>query len=442
MVELSGKIEEEVHVTTYTDIIGPTTNVGGTIQNSGRIKFGTVPGCWGPLITPQLRSGHEVTLPVNVVGAEVGDGLALHIEKVEVQSIATLSGVDDKGNPKFFGADATVDRKCPGCGRESPETYISGIGPDAVRCTNCNTPANPFKVVHGYIMAFDEIRKIGLTVGPEWSNRIAKMARKYSALDHYPNAISHSSLVLGASDMPGFLARVRPMIGNIGTLPSKDIPSHLNAGDIGPHLVGAKHKFSLTEDELNQAKTDGHMDIDSVREGVILICPVKVQGGGVYCGDVHAMQGDGELAGHTTDVVAEVVVKAEIVKGIGIDGPILIPREEDLPYLVRPYNKDEIQKGKKLAELYGTRFIEEVAPIQIIGTGQTINEATENGLKRTAALLGESLEKTRNRATITGCVEIGRLPGVVTISVLAPFERLEELKIADLVSQMYKLEFL
>jgi formamidase len=110
--------------------------------------------------------------------------------------------------------------------------------------------------------------------------------------------------------------------------------------------------------------------------------------------------------------------------------------------LVRPYNKDEIQKGKKLAELYGTRFIEEVAPIQIIGTGQTINEATENGLKRTAALLGESLEKTRNRATITGCVEIGRLPGVVTISVLAPFERLEELKIADLVSQMYKLEFL
>lgn len=32
----------------------------------------------------------------------------------------------------------------------------------------------------------------------------------------------------------------------------------------------------------------------------MLICPVKVKGGGVYVGDVHAMQGDGEIAVHTT----------------------------------------------------------------------------------------------------------------------------------------------
>ena len=41
------------------------------------------------------------------------------------------------------------------------------------------------------------------------------------------------------------------------------------------------------------------MDIDIVRAGAIVICPVKVKGGGIYMGDMHALQGDGEIAGHT-----------------------------------------------------------------------------------------------------------------------------------------------
>ena len=32
--------------------------------------------------------------------------------------------------------------------------------------------------------------------------------------------------------------------------------------------------------------------------------PVKVSGGGVYAGDMHAQQGDGEITGHTTDARA------------------------------------------------------------------------------------------------------------------------------------------
>ena len=56
----------------------------------------------------------------------------------------------------------------------------------------------------------------------------------------------------------------------------------------------------MTPSELAQHKTDGHMDIDAVRPGAILVCPVKVDGGGVYLGDMHAMQGDGEIAGHTS----------------------------------------------------------------------------------------------------------------------------------------------
>ena len=39
------------------------------------------------------------------------------------------------------------------------------------------------------------------------------------------------------------------------------------------------------------------MDVDAVRAGAILIFPVKLDGGGVYLGDMHALQGDGEIAG-------------------------------------------------------------------------------------------------------------------------------------------------
>ena len=58
------------------------------------------------------------------------------------------------------------------------------------------------------------------------------------------------------------------------------------------------------------------MDINLVREGTVVIAPVKVKGGGVYLGDAHAMLGNGEIAGHTTDVSALVVLRVEVIKGL------------------------------------------------------------------------------------------------------------------------------
>ncbi|GMG97777.1 acetamidase/formamidase family protein [Tepidimicrobium xylanilyticum] len=68
------------------------------------------------------------------------------------------------------------------------------------------------------------------------------------------------------------------------------MPDSHNAGDFGSFLIGTPHKYALTEEELKKRKTDGHMDINKVREGAVLIVPVKVKGGGVYVGDAHAMQ--------------------------------------------------------------------------------------------------------------------------------------------------------
>ena len=45
--------------------------------------------------------------------------------------------------------------------------------------------------------------------------------------------------------------------------------------------------------------------------------------------------------------------------------------------------------------------------------------------------------EVRNRVTITGSVDIGRSPGVVTISIMAPIRQLQKKGIAHLVKEQY-----
>lgn len=198
-----------------------------------------------------------------------------------------------------------------------------------------------------------------------------------------------------------------------------------------------RRKYALTADELDRVRTDGHMDINRVREGAILICPVKVPGGGVYLGDMHALQGDGEIAGHTCDVSGIVTLQVHVIKGLNIDGPILLPNEEDLPYLSKPLTTEEKRLAQAEAAKWGLKRIEEVAPISVIGTGPNLNAATDNGLQRAARLLDMSVPEVMNRATITGSIEIGRHPGVVTVTFLAPIERLERLGLLPWVKEQY-----
>ncbi|MEE8385494.1 MAG: acetamidase/formamidase family protein, partial [Dehalococcoidia bacterium] len=199
------------------------------------------------------------------------------------------------------------------------------------------------------------------------------------------------------------------------------------------------HEYGITQEQLAEVRTDGHLDIDSVREGAILICPVKVSGGGVYLGDAHAMQGDGEIAGHTTDVSAEATVQVSVLKGLEIGGPILLPPLKDLPHLARPLTLADKEAAKRLADKFGQSVLEEAAPIQMVGSGANLNEATDNGVARLAELLDMGAEQVLNRVTLTGAVEIGRLPGVVTVTMLVPLSKLAELGLADLVRKQYNL---
>jgi len=428
-------IRNRIVVEDYTGgLIGPSLEMLGTLKDGGTISTVSPPGCWGPMITPEFVGGHEVSRPVAIEGAEVGDAVALFIQKVWVRSAATSSGtmVTKAG---AFGADPFVDKHCPNCKTPWPASRIEGTGPDCVRCIKCGAECSPFAFGEGYTIAFDDRRRMGLTVGEEAAADLAARAYEVAALPKQSR--QHPILLYKPHTMPGTLSRLESFIGNIGTIPSKDMPDSHNAGDFGSFLVGATHRFGLSQAELDAHRTDCHLDCNAVRAGAVLICPVKVDGAGVYIGDSHANQGDGELSLHTTDITADVTVKVKVVKNLRLEGPVLLPLPEDLPRIARPYTKTELTIGQRLANRFGVALQRKTGPIQVIGTGPTINEATDNAIGRAARLLQMSEPEVRNRCTITGAVEIARLPGAVQLTILAPLDRLDAIGLGRLVRRQY-----
>ena len=80
-----------VFVDTFTDgLLGPDVPMLGPVRDGGHIVWNSTPGCWGPMITPAIRGGHEVCQPVAVAGAEVGDAVVIRILDIAVTSNAIV----------------------------------------------------------------------------------------------------------------------------------------------------------------------------------------------------------------------------------------------------------------------------------------------------------------------------------------------------------------
>jgi acetamidase/formamidase len=432
---MSQQIQQELEVDQYTlGLVGPEQEWAGTVADGGTVRTHTPPACWGPMITPRFRGGHEVTRPIRVENAEPGDALVVRIKDVEVTSVATSTGsmLERDG---AFGDDPFIDHRCPGCGTEWPETVVEGVGEDAVRCANCGENASSFGFEYGYTVVFDDDRSVGLTVGSEGASRLAEDAAEKMALPE--NSRQHPILLYAPDEIPGTLGRLRPFIGNIGTTPSVELPDSHNAGDFGQFLVGADHDWGIADESELEARTDGHLDSNDVRAGATLVCPVEIDGAGLYVGDLHANQGDGELSLHTTDVSGRTELEVEVVKDVNLDGPLLLPNESDLPDIAKPYADAERATGEELADQYGVDGVVDAAPVQFIGSGATINDATQNAFDRAASLFDVSEGEVRARCTFTGGVEIARLPGVVQLSMLAPVELLDAAGLTDVVLSHY-----
>ncbi len=429
------KAKQTVFVDQFTNgVLDPKLEFEYAVKDGGHIVANTAPGCWGPMMTPQLKGGHEVTKPVHVENAEVGDAIAIYIEDIHVTSTATASG-SDKPNEGSFGDDPFIDGTCPHCGTLNPETEIKGIGKDSIYCKNCGKPFTPFTIDHGYTIAFDDHLQMGLTLDEENANKLAENANECANMPE--NSIQNSILSQAPTDLVGVVARMRPFLGQLGTTPSEAFPDSHNAGDFAQSLIGASHEFGKTKEAL-EARTDGHMDINQVRQGAVLVAPVKVAGGGVYLGDMHAMQGNGEIAGHTTDVAGIVRLRVEVIKDAELEGPILFPVAEDLPYLAKPFSAEEKAKINQIADKWPGVEPETSLPIAFVGTGATLNEATDNGLNRAARLFDVPLGEILNRATITGSIDVGRHPGVATVTFLTPTHYLEQVGLLKIAERQYE----
>jgi len=92
----------------------------------------------------------------------------------------------------------------------------------------------------------------------------------------------------------------KPMVGTIGTAP--EIEAALTFVP-GPH--------------------GGNMDLSSVTVGSKVYLPVKVEGALLHLGDVHALQGHGEISGVGVEMPAEVTFKVELIKNHEIEWPRL-----------------------------------------------------------------------------------------------------------------------
>lgn len=427
---------ETLFVNTFTDgILDPDIEMLGPVKDGGHIVANTAPGCWGPMITPCLKGGHEVTKPIFVEGAEIGDAIVIQIKSIDVTSIATSSGNDKAVEGRFLG-DPFVAVKCPACSTLNPDTVIRGIGQEAIRCAKCGVDITPFIFTNGYTITFDEEGQVGVTLPKEAAEQIANEGRHYMRTPD--ESVQNPIVTFAPHDLVGVVARMRPFLGQLGTTPSKALPDSHNAGDFGSFLIGAPHSYAVTQEELDEHRTDGHMDISRVRAGAALICPVKVQGGGVYLGDMHAMQGDGEIAGHTADVAGIVHLQVKVLKNVKLEGPILLPNVEDLPYTAKPLSATEKRIAGNLAAKWGLKEIEISLPLSIVGTAPNLNAATENGLARAARLFNVTVPEIMNRATITGSIEIGRHPGVVTVTFQAPKHYLEQAKLYEIIDEQYK----
>jgi len=95
-----------------------------------------------------------------------------------------------------------------------------------------------------------------------------------------------------------------PFIGTIGTAPELEAITSLQ-----PDYYG------------------GNMDLPDVAPGSIIYLPVNTDGGLLYLGDCHAIQGDGELCGVALEMPATVEIQIDLIKGHGNAWPQLETEE-------------------------------------------------------------------------------------------------------------------
>lgn len=428
-------MQKQIIVDKQVSLIGPDLPMLGPIKSGDTVVLRTAPGCWGPMITPEIIGGHEVTQPIAIEGAEPGDAVAIKIKDIRILALGAMSGSDKPISGRFQqDGDAATFAQCPSCGTFRPKTTIEGIGADCIRCRKCGAPMNPFEITFGYTVVFDHERRFAVTVDKANAEQVARQAYQYAALP--AESIQNPATLMAVSDLTGVWSRLRPFAGNLGLLPAMRYPSVKNSRDIAAQAIGAKNEFGINEEDLDKF-SDCHLDCADVRAGAIFIVPVRISGGGLYMGDVHAVQGSGEIAGHTIDVAAEATLEIELLKNVNFNSSLLLPNLSDLSEMCRPLSAKERELLGSMASRLDIPVDLDALPFQVIGTGTGLNESLICALQRMSTLTGLSYDEVRNRCTIAGDAKMARSNGVMQLTMLTPIKILKQMGIYHLVKKMY-----
>ena len=114
----------------------------------------------------------------------------------------------------------------------------------------------------------------------------------------------------------------KPFPGTIGIAPEIDSASCLICGPFG-----------------------GNMDCPDICKGNKLFLPVFAEGAFLYVGDVHALQGDGELGGAPVEIASECTLTIDLIK----DKAINWPRIESPEYIMTIGNSSPLDNSLRIA---------------------------------------------------------------------------------------------
>ncbi len=168
-------------------------------------------------------------------------------------------------------------------------------------------------------------------------------------------------LDLPNSKTPSIEVELKPMLGRLATAPPGDqaIPG------------GVPYNFG------------GNMDTSEACEGATVYLPVFHEGAYFYFGDVHALQGDGEIAGSGIETSADVAFEIDLVKNKKISWP-RIENDEFIMVagstrpLIDAFRIAHVELVKWLEADYGFDRWEALQVISQIGSAQVANVVDPN----------------------------------------------------------------
>lgn len=117
----------------------------------------------------------------------------------------------------------------------------------------------------------------------------------------------------GEPEIEAWLAR-ETALANAGGVALGPLPAGAKPADICGPEGSAKDRCLRT---IPPRENGGNMDVKQMQVGTRLLLPCFVEGCGLFVGDVHYAQGDGEVSGTAIELGAKVTVRVEVLDDLG-----------------------------------------------------------------------------------------------------------------------------